>query len=178
MDQISDVRSDTYFRIVILPFLLKRSLTVAHSLSPLSPLRRFAASFVVMAKSMQSMKVVKGSKSKSMKVVKAMKVLGQGPKIKNVSKKFKELAIAFAQAKAKREDAKLKEIIFLEIPSTAVENIKIKISRGDLINDKPIFMSQFFGDAHEGRLRFQLKSVPQEGQVLPLVDWVPIKRIE
>jgi hypothetical protein len=173
MDQISDVRSDTYFRIVILPFLLKRSLTVAHSLSPLSPLRRFAASFVVMAKSM--MKVVKGSKSKSMKVVKAMKVQG---KIKNVSKKFKELAIAFAQAKAKREDAKLKEIIFLEIPSTAVENIKIKISRGDLINDKPIFMSQFFGDAHEGRLRFQLKSVPQEGQVLPLVDWVPIKRIE
>jgi hypothetical protein len=158
-----------------LPFLLKRSLTVAHSLSPLSPLRRFAASFVVMAKSMQSMKVVKGSKSKSMKVVKAMKVQG---KIKNVSKKFKELAIAFAQAKAKREDAKLKEIIFLEIPSTAVENIKIKISRGDLINDKPIFMSQFFGDAHEGRLRFQLKSVPQEGQVLPLVDWVPIKRIE
>jgi hypothetical protein len=83
-----------------------------------------------------------------------------------------------AQAKAKREEAMLKEIIFLEIPSTAVENIKIKISRGDLINDKPIFMSQFFGDAHEGRLRFQLKSVPQEGQLLPLVDWVPIKRIE
>lgn len=175
MDQISDVRSDTYFRIVILPFLLKRSLTVAHSLSPLSPLRRFAASFVVMAKSMQSMKVVKGSKSKSMKVVKAMKVQGT---IKKVSQKFKELAIAFAQAKAKREEAMLKEIIFLEIPSTAVENIKIKISRGDLINDKPIFMSQFFGDAHEGRLRFQLKSVPQEGQLLPLVDWVPIKRIE
>ena len=126
-------------------------------------------------KARRNVKALKASASSKKKVMLYQRALNAKKKLNK--EQVQEALIASVQDQAERAKW-LKEEIFIEIDSRGMDKLKIKVTRGQLINKEPISINHVFGELRGGKIRQQLDHIEVKGSDWPTVDWKTIKRIE